>query len=127
VADPRRVLLVEDEPRIAAFLEKGLRREGYEVVCSGDGDVGLYLATAERFDAVVLDLGLPGLHGADVLAALRAEHPDLPVVVLTARDEPAVRDAVLAAGATAYVTKPLVFADLRDLLQDLLGGGAGRG
>jgi DNA-binding response OmpR family regulator len=106
------ILVIEDEPRIAGFLVKGLRREGHEVVVAEDGDVGLFLATTEAFDLVVLDLGLPSLHGLDVLHGIRDAHADLPVIMLTARDEPEARERCLAGGASGFVTKPLVFADL---------------
>jgi DNA-binding response OmpR family regulator len=122
MADGARVLLVEDEPRIASFLVKGLKADGHEVVVAEDGDVGLYLAVAEPFDAVILDLGLPGQHGVDVLREIRGQRPDLPVIMLTARDEPEVRERCLAVGATGFVTKPLVFNDLRAELAACLGG-----
>jgi DNA-binding response OmpR family regulator len=118
-----RLLVVEDEPRIAAFLAKGLRAEGHEVVVAEDGDVGLFLASTEPFDLVVLDLGLPGVHGLDVLRTLRSQHADLPIVMLTARDEPESRDRCIAAGASGFVTKPLVFAELAGTVSDLLEAG----
>ncbi|HVL98677.1 MAG TPA: response regulator [Egibacteraceae bacterium] len=120
-----RVLLVEDEPRIAAFLVKGLQGDGCDVVVAEDGEVGLYLATAESFDAVILDIGLPGLHGVEVLRGIRRARPALPVVMLTARDEPDARDVCMQAGATGFVTKPLVFADLRAVLAACISSGAG--
>lgn len=120
---PRRVLLVEDESRIAAFLVKGLEAQGWKVVAAEDGHVGLYLATAEPFDAVILDIGLPGIHGLEVLRGIRAARPALSVIILTARDEPDVRTACVHAGATRFVTKPLVFADLCDALVSCTRGG----
>lgn len=108
-----RVLLVEDEARIAGFIAAGLGRY-YDVVVAEDGDVGLFLATAEPFDAVILDLGLPRLPGTEVLEGLRKACPDLPVIVLTGRDDPHVRAACLAAGALAVITKPFSFEELKE-------------
>ncbi|MGH3862618.1 response regulator transcription factor [Actinokineospora sp.] len=108
-----RLLVVEDEPRIAALIAKALRLDGHEVVVAEDGDLGLFLAMADRVDAVVLDLGLPGMSGREVLRRLRTAKPGLPVVVLTARDDPASRAACLAAGATVYLTKPFLAGELR--------------
>ena len=121
----RRLLLIEDEARIAAFLVKGLEGEGCEVVVAEDGEVGLYLATAESFDAVILDIGLPGMHGVEVLRGIRGVRPALPVVMLTARDEPDARAACVQAGASGFVTKPLVFADLREELASCFGRDGG--
>jgi DNA-binding response OmpR family regulator len=106
------VLLVEDEPRIAAFVERGLKAEGFSVQVAADGETGLALATDDEVDLVVLDLMLPKLSGEQVLERLRARRPDVPVIILTARD--AVEDRVrnLNAGADDYVTKPFSFAEL---------------
>jgi DNA-binding response OmpR family regulator len=106
------VLLVEDEPRIASFVERGLKAEGFAVQVAADGETGLALATDEGVDLVVLDLMLPKLSGEQVLERLRARRPDVPVIILTARD--AIEDRVrnLNAGADDYVTKPFSFAEL---------------
>jgi DNA-binding response OmpR family regulator len=106
------VLIVEDEPRIAAFIERGLKAEGFAVQVAADGETGLALARADEVDLVLLDLMLPRRSGEDVLTELRATRPDVPVIVLTARD--AVDDRVrnLNAGADDYVTKPFSFAEL---------------
>jgi DNA-binding response OmpR family regulator len=106
------VLIVEDEDRIAAFVERGLRAEGFTVQRAADGEAGLALASQEEVDLVVLDLMLPRLDGEQVLERLRSRRPDVPVIVLTARD--AVEDRVrgLNAGADDYVTKPFSFAEL---------------
>ena len=117
-----RILLVEDEERIARFLAKGLRGEGHEVVVAEDGDVGAYLATTELFDAVVLDLGLPGASGLDVLVAVRDRHPRVPIIMLTGHDDASARRTCLEAGASDFVTKPLVFAELRDTVRAHLDG-----
>ena len=106
------VLVVEDEPRIAAFLERGLRAEGFTVTVASDGPTGFALACDEQVDLVILDLKLPKLPGEQVLAKLRERRADVPVIVLTAKD--AIDDRVrnLNAGADDYLTKPFSFAEL---------------
>lgn len=108
-----RILVIEDEPRIAQFLVKGLGRDGHEVLVAEDGEVGMFLVLQEAFDAVVLDLTLPRRSGLEVLRDLRHRHPDLPVIMLTGHDDPVARDRCLQAGATGFLAKPLVFEDLR--------------
>ncbi|MGR7027943.1 response regulator transcription factor [Geodermatophilus sp. URMC 62] len=107
-----RVLIAEDEPRIAAFLEKGLRAHGFTTAVVGDGLTALDRARSGEFDLVLLDLGLPRLDGFAVLRTLRAERCDVPVIVLTARD--GVQDTVagLEGGADDYVPKPFRFEEL---------------
>jgi ribosomal protein S6--L-glutamate ligase len=117
-----RLLLVEDESRIADFLIPEFGRLGIDVTVAEDGEVAVFLASTEVFDAVVLDLGLPRLPGVEVLRFLRAECPATPVVVLTARDEPEYREAAMSSGAAAYVTKPFVFEELCGRLQACLHG-----
>lgn len=117
-----RVLVVEDEPRIAGFLAKGLKREGYAVVAVEDGDVAAFLADTEAFDAVLLDLGLPGTSGLGVLDAVRRRSPDVPVLVLTARDDALTRERCLQAGATRFLPKPLVFTEVVAILRTYLRG-----
>jgi DNA-binding response OmpR family regulator len=106
------ILVIEDEPGIVDFLERGLRAQGFEVVSALDGDRGLELARSENVDLVVLDLLLPGRDGLDVLEALRTMQPSLPVIVLTALDEVDHRVAGLDAGAADYLTKPFSLAEL---------------
>ena len=107
-----RVLIAEDEPRIAAFVEKGLRANGFATTVVGDGLSALDRARSGEFDLVVLDIGLPVLDGFAVLRALRAERCAVPVVVLTARDS--VQDTVagLEGGADDYMAKPFRFEEL---------------
>ena len=107
-----RVLIAEDEPRIAAFVEKGLRANGFATTVVGDGLSALDRARSGEFDLVVLDIGLPVLDGFAVLRALRAERSTVPVVVLTARDS--VQDTVagLEGGADDYMAKPFRFEEL---------------
>src|SRR5512134_87711 len=99
-----RILLVEDEPRISAFVEKGLRANGFATTTTEEGGAALGLLRTGEFDLVVLDLGLPDMDGLDVLRELRAARRDIPVVILTARD--GVHDTVagLEGGADDYVT-----------------------
>ncbi|MEX1162834.1 MAG: response regulator transcription factor [Nitriliruptor sp.] len=106
------VLIVEDEDRIAAFVERGLKAEGFTVQRAADGPTGLALASQDEVDLVILDLMLPGLSGEQVLERLRGKRPDVPVIVLTAKD--AIEDRVrnLNAGADDYLTKPFSFAEL---------------
>ncbi|MCC5947958.1 MAG: response regulator transcription factor [Nitriliruptoraceae bacterium] len=106
------ILIVEDEARIASFVERGLKAEGFAVQVAGDGRTGYALACQEEIDLVILDLMLPELSGEQVLTKLRTTRPDVPVIVLTAKD--AVDDRVrnLNAGADDYVTKPFSFAEL---------------
>jgi two-component system, OmpR family, alkaline phosphatase synthesis response regulator PhoP len=101
----RTILVVEDEPRIAALVRDYLEHAGFAVLIAGDGRGGLTLARARRPDAVVLDLGLPGIDGLDVVRALRRESA-IPIVVLTARGDETDRVAGLELGADDYVVKP---------------------
>jgi glutathione synthase/RimK-type ligase-like ATP-grasp enzyme/DNA-binding NarL/FixJ family response regulator len=117
-----RLLLVEDESRIADFLIPEFSRLGMDVTLAEDGEVAIFLASTDVFDAVVLDLGLPRVSGGEVLAFLRAECPATPVVVLTARDEPEAREAATASGAAAYVTKPFAFEELCGRVQACVQG-----
>jgi DNA-binding response OmpR family regulator len=116
-------LVIEDEQRIASFLQRGLEAEGFVVLTAGDGDHGLELAAAPDVDVVVLDLLLPGLPGEEVLRRLRARRSDLPVIVLTAKDAIGDRVANLDAGADDYMTKPFSLAELVARIRARLRGG----
>src|ERR1700756_5693762 len=107
-----RVLVVEDEPGIVDFVRRGLEAEGFVVETALDGLEGERLALRGAFDAVVLDLMLPGRSGLEILQALRREKPALPVIVLTARGEIEDRVAGLDAGAVDYLVKPFSMAEL---------------
>src|SRR6185437_14445717 len=107
-----KILVIEDEPLILAFLERGLTAEGHAVDTAMCGEDGLDRLRDGRPDVVVLDVMLPGIDGFDVLAAIRAIDPELPVIVLTARGEVADRVRGLDLGATDYLVKPFAFAEL---------------
>jgi two-component system copper resistance phosphate regulon response regulator CusR len=107
-----RILVVEDEARIQAFLVRGLEAEGYTVACAGDGAEGLALALSHGWDLVVLDLLLPGLSGLQVLRELHRERPSLPVVILSARGDLQTKLRGFELGATDYVAKPFSIDEL---------------
>ena len=107
-----RILIAEDEARIASFLEKGLRANGFQTEIAPDGDEALRLGRTGRFDLLVLDIGLPGKDGFEVLRELRREGRALPVLVLTARGGVADTVAGLDAGADDYLSKPFSFEEL---------------
>ena len=106
------ILIVEDEAKIARFVELELKHEGYEVLKETDGRNGLETALQQEIDLMLLDVMLPGLNGLEVLRRFRLQKPDTPVILLTARD--AVMDKVsgLDAGADDYVTKPFAIEEL---------------
>jgi len=116
----QRVLVVEDEKKLAGSLEKGLKQEGYQVVAAASGEEGFYLATTQSFDALILDLMLPQRNGLEVLRDLRAKAVALPVLVLTARDTVDDKVQGLDAGADDYLVKPFAFAELLARLRALL-------
>jgi two-component system copper resistance phosphate regulon response regulator CusR len=107
-----RILIVEDEAKVARALREGLEREKYEVVVAPTGEEGFFLVNAEEFDLVILDLMLPGRDGLEVLVTLRKRGLQTPVLILTARD--AVDDRVqgLDQGADDYLVKPFAFPEL---------------
>ena len=109
---PARILVIEDEPGIVDFLERGLTADGFEVISTLDGASGLDRALAEDVDLVVLDIMLPGASGLEVLQRLRAAKPTLPVIALTALGEVDDRVAGLDAGAADYLTKPFSLTEL---------------
>jgi DNA-binding response OmpR family regulator len=109
---PSRVLVIEDEPGIADFLRRGLTAEGFAVESSLDGTEGERLALGGSFDAIVLDLMLPGRSGLEILASVRRASPTVPVIVLSARGEIEDRVAGLETGAVDYLVKPFSLAEL---------------
>jgi DNA-binding response OmpR family regulator len=119
-----RILIAEDEERIVSFLEKGLRASGYVTTAVFSGPDALAYARDDDFDLLILDLGLPGMDGQEVLRQLRERGERLPVVILTARD--GVEDTVagLEGGADDYVTKPFRFEELLARVRVRLRDGA---
>ena len=107
-----RVLIAEDEPGISSFLEKGFRAEGFTTLVVEDGRTAAHAARDDDFDIVILDLGLPGIDGHEVLAEIRGRGERLPVIILTARKDTRDTVAGLEGGADDYVTKPFRFEEL---------------
>ncbi len=118
-----RILLVEDDTRIASFVSKGLRENSYAVDVAPDGEEGLFLASINAYDAIILDVMLPVKDGFAVCRELRRENVKTPVLMLTARD--AIDDKIvgLDAGADDYLTKPFEFRELLARLRALLRRG----
>lgn len=106
-----RVLIIEDEEKIARFLELELTHEGYETEKSGDGREGLEMAQNGGFDIILLDIMLPGLNGLEVIRRLR-KNSDVPIIMLTARDAVSDKVSGLDMGADDYVTKPFAIEEL---------------
>jgi two-component system, OmpR family, response regulator len=121
-----RVLIVEDDELLATSLSRGLSAEGYAVEIAGDGIDGLHRASEFDYDAMILDVLLPGLNGVRVCTQLRAEGRDLPVLMLTARDGTADHVAGLDAGADDYLAKPFKYPVLLARLRALLRRGPAR-
>lgn len=107
-----RILVVEDEPKVAEAVRKGLVAEGYAVTVAATGEDGFFLATTQAFDMILLDLMLPGRSGFEILEALRGRRCDTPVLVLTARDSVEDRVRGLDGGADDYLVKPFAFPEL---------------
>ncbi|MFN4772638.1 MAG: response regulator transcription factor [Gemmatimonas sp.] len=115
-----RVLVVEDDPRLSALIARGLREETYAVDVCSDGTSAITQAMVNSYDAIVLDVMLPGTDGFGVVQALRARQVRTPVLMLTARDAVSDRIAGLDAGADDYLVKPFDFGELLARLRALL-------
>ena len=118
-----RLLVIEDERKIAAALEEGLKAEHFDVVLARTGEDGFFEANAATFDLVILDLMLPGRDGLEILKALRARGAQTPVLILTARDTVEDRVTGLDMGADDYLVKPFAFAELLARIRALLRRG----
>ena len=118
-----RVLVVEDERKLAQVLSSALHAEHYDVVVAATGEDGFYRANAERFDLVVLDLMLPGRNGLEILKTLRQRHVETPVLILTARDGIDDRVLGLDLGADDYLVKPFALPELLARIRALLRRG----
>jgi len=107
-----RILIIEDEKKVAEFTRHGLKEEGYAVDVAYEGEEGFFLATTNEYDLVILDIMLPKLDGISLCKKMRSEEIDIPILMLTAKD--AVKDKVkgLDAGADDYLTKPFAFEEL---------------
>jgi DNA-binding response OmpR family regulator len=112
-----RILVVEDEPRIAAFIEKGLKNAGYEVVQTNSGLTAVSFGLHGDFDLIILDIGLPDIEGFEVLERLRGQGVNTPVIMLTARSSAADTVAALTSGADDYMPKPFSFEELLARIQ----------
>lgn len=118
-----RILVVEDEPKTAAFVQRGFTEEGFVVDVATDGMDGLHLATTGDYDAIVLDVMLPGRDGWWVMQEIRKQRPDQPVLLLTALDAVSHRVRGLTSGADDYLVKPFAFSELQARVRNLLRRG----
>ena len=118
-----RILIVEDEKKVAGFIKKGLEEETYAVDIAADGEEGLYMGGQNQYDLIILDLMLPKINGLDILSSLREKKNGIPILLLTAKDS--VEDKVkgLNLGADDYLTKPFAFSELLARIRVLLRRG----
>jgi DNA-binding response OmpR family regulator len=119
-----RILIVEDESRIADFLQRGLRAEGHFCVIANDGEAGLSLALEGDFDLLLLDMMLPGMHGRDVCQQLRMNKINTPLIILSAMDSLDDVIAGLRMGADDYMTKPFSFEELLARIETVMRRGS---
>jgi two-component system copper resistance phosphate regulon response regulator CusR len=119
-----RILLVEDEAKVSRAVTVGLKAEHYAVDCAKDGREGLELAIVNPYDLLILDLMLPVLSGTELIRRVREKNPDVPILVLTARDALADKVTNFESGADDYMTKPFAFAELLVRVKALLRRGA---
>ncbi len=115
-----RILLVEDDPKIADFVRKGLEEAGFALDHADNGEDGLHLALSEPYDVAIFDLMLPRMDGLEVIAELRRQKPDLPVIILSAKHSVADRVKGLQTGSDDYLVKPFAFAELLARVQALI-------
>lgn len=124
---PGRILVIEDDQAVAGVLQRGLVLVGYAVAIAEDGPAGLRSWTDGVWSAIVLDVMLPGMDGVAVCAARRAAGDRTPVLLLTAREDESLRQAGLAAGADALMTKPFAYAELLATLRQIVTDRPGTG
>lgn len=115
-----RILVVEDEPKVARFIQKGLREQNFLVDTASDGEEGLFLAESEHYDAVVLDIMLPKIDGFEVLRRLRRRNKKVPVICLTAKGKLEDKLEGFKAGSDDYLIKPFRFSELLARLRAVL-------
>jgi len=118
-----RILLVEDEKKVADIIARGLKAERFAVDLSHDGQSGWEMADAYNYDLIILDLMLPGLSGAEILQKVRRKNQEVPILILTARDGMADKIKNFEGGADDYLTKPFAFAELLLRVKALLRRG----
>ena len=118
-----RILVVEDERKVAELVTRGLKAERYAVDVAGDGNTGWRMVSTYSYDVIILDLLLPGMGGLELLKKIRHRDPAVPVLVLTASDSTSSKVANFEAGADDYLTKPFAFAELRVRVKALLRRG----
>ncbi|NJK57509.1 MAG: response regulator transcription factor [Pleurocapsa sp. SU_5_0] len=114
------ILIAEDETRIAAFLEKGLQKQGFKTILAEDGLQALHIAKHEKIDLLLLDLGLPLKNGWEVLEELRDRGQNFPIIIMTAFSDEKNRLNGMSKGANDYLTKPFKFQDLLERVQSAL-------
>jgi two-component system OmpR family response regulator len=120
-----RLLLVEDDPKIASFILKGLKAEGYAVDHAPDGQEGLHLAVTEPYDAAIIDVMLPKLDGLSVIERMRKDKVNTPVIILSAKGSVDDRVKGLQVGGDDYLPKPFAFSELLARVQALIRRGTG--
>lgn len=118
-----RILIVEDEKKVAAFIKKGLEEETYAVDVAYDGEDGLHMGLENQYDLIILDLMLPVINGLEVLSRLRENKVDTPILLLTAKDSVEDKVTGLNTGADDYLTKPFAFSELLARIRVLLRRG----
>jgi len=126
VVTSMRILIAEDEPKTATYLHKGVTESGYVVDCAGTGEDALHLALTGDYDLLILDVMLPGRDGWSVLAELRKQGKQTPVLFLTARDSVPDRVKGLQLGADDYLVKPFAFSELLARMRSVLRRGPAR-
>ena len=118
-----RILVVEDDKKVAGFIKKGLEEETYAVDVAYDGEEGLHLGAEGQYDLIILDIMLPKVDGLEILSQLRAQGSDVPILLLTAKDAVDDRVTGLNKGADDYLTKPFAFSELLARVRVLLRRG----
>jgi DNA-binding response OmpR family regulator len=118
-----RILVIEDERKVAEFVARGLRAERYAVDVADSGDSGWAMVNTYKYDLIILDLMLPGMSGLELLRRVRARDTQTPILILTARDATASKVENFEAGADDYLTKPFAFAELQMRVKALLRRG----
>ena len=118
-----RILIIEDEKKVAGFIKKGLEEETYAIDIAHDGEEGLLLGSEGQYDLIILDIMLPKVNGLEVLSQLRNQGSDVPILLLTAKDAVDDRVTGLNKGADDYLTKPFAFSELLARVRVLLRRG----